>query len=137
MIVVDTNVVVSLLFDGPDSVLARRAWRRDREWVVPSLWRAEFLNVLVQAIRAGNIDEDAAHQSWNHASRLLGNRERAVDGLAVLRTASRFGITAYDAHFVSLAESLGIVLVTNDRKSLANKCPEATVVRLSSFAANS
>ena len=134
MIVVDTNVIVALLLDGPDSALARRAWKRDRDWLVPTLWRSEFLNVLWQAVRTGNLAEDAAIQAWSHASRLLVPRERPVDGAAVLRTALRFGITAYDAHFVALASALGVVLVTNDRKSLADRCPETMVVRLASFA---
>ena len=101
------------------------------------LWRAEFLNVLALAVRTGTLDEGSAQSAWAQASHLFTARERPVEGGAVLKTASRFGITAYDAQFVALAEALGVVLVTNDRRSLANRCPETAVVRLSSFATTS
>ena len=133
MIVVDTNIIVPLLIEAPATPLARKLWKRDRQWLVPVLWRSEFLNVLWLAVSSKVLREDSALDAWKRALRLFSTSERAVDGDHVLKTALKYGITAYDAHFVSLADKLGVKLVTNDKKSLSDKCPDALVVRLSSI----
>lgn len=85
------------------------------------------------AVRARKLREEQAFAVWRQATRLFAGAERPVDGDEILRAALKYGITAYDAHFVALAERLGDPLVTTDHKSLADKCPGTVVVRLSSF----
>ncbi len=134
MIVVDANVILASLIDSDVSHLARRAFRRDRVWVAPTLWRAEVLNALVTLIGKREMTRRDAEQVWRHADRWLEVKHREVDGLRVLRLAALYGISAYDAHYVALADALQVPLVTNDVKSLASKCPDSLVIRLTTFA---
>jgi predicted nucleic acid-binding protein len=119
VIVADTNLISYLLIQGERTAAARLAWQRDPGWLVPTLWRSEFLNVLWLSVRAGVLNEAEAHRVWEHASEHLGLGEREPDAVSVLRTALRDGITAYDAQFVCVAEELGLDLVTSDGKLLA------------------
>jgi predicted nucleic acid-binding protein len=118
VIVADTNLVAYLLIDGALTGQARRVWQRDPEWVVPPLWRSELLSVLATTVRAGVLTEDQAVRVWANAADVFGRREREPTGEAVLRTALRYRISAYDAQFVVVAEQLKVALVTADRKLL-------------------
>ena len=69
MIVVDPNVIAYLLIEGERTEEARRAWLRDRDWLVPPLWRSDYLNVLWVSVRAAVL-EPPTH-SW------LGSVRRA------------------------------------------------------------
>lgn len=135
MIVVDTNVLLALLGISESTPYARRAFKRDRAWAMPRLWRYEFANALTTLVRGRSMAQADAESIWREAFARFSPNEREVDTLHALRLASKFGITGYDAHFVALADELGVPLVTNDRRSLASKCPASLVVRLSSFAA--
>ena len=126
MIVADTNLVSYLLIAGERTDEARRVWRRDSAWMLPPLWRSEFLNVLALSVRAGVLGADQARASWRHAARLFRASEVEPEGAAVLDAALRRGISAYDAHFVVIAEELGARLVTNDRE-LLDSCPTQTI----------
>lgn len=119
MIVADTNLVSYLLIRGERTDAARLAWQRDPRWLVPTLWRSEFLNVLWLSARAGVLTEAEAPRTWERASESLALSEREPDAGSVLRIALRDGITAYDAHFVCVAQELGVPLVTSDAKLLA------------------
>lgn len=46
MRVLDTNVLASAFLLRPDSEQCRRVLAAERDWVVPPLWRSEFLSVL-------------------------------------------------------------------------------------------
>ena len=126
MIVADTNLVSYLLIEGERTEEARRAWQRDPAWILPPLWRSEFLNVLAVSVRASVLSAEQARATWRHAADLFRSRELEPEGPAVLDAAIRLGISAYDAHFVVVAESLGARLVTHDR-ALLDHCPHQTV----------
>lgn len=98
---------------------------------MPPLWRSELLNVLAVSVRASLLRADQARASGRHAANLFHSIEPAAS--AVLDTADRLGISAYDAHFIVVAEQLGAKLVTNDRE-LLDRCPELTA-SMASFAA--
>ena len=116
MIVADTNLVAYLLIEGEQTSGARRVWTKDPRWVLPPLWRSEFLNVLMLSVLASVLDEDQAILAWRRATGLFSRSEQEPGGEQVLQTALRYGISAYDAHFVVLAEKLNLTLVTADRK---------------------
>ncbi|HJW96063.1 MAG TPA: type II toxin-antitoxin system VapC family toxin [Thermoanaerobaculia bacterium] len=126
MIVADTNLVSHLLFDAPESSLARAVWFRDRTWRLPALWRSEFLNVLAKSMRAGLMEGDEAHEWWHRAHWMFSGNEIVVDGDAVLDLAAARRITAYDAHFVAAALKLNVPLLTVDRGLLA-ACPDVAL----------
>ena len=126
MIVADTNLVSYLLIEGEHTETARAVRAREPFWLVPPLWRSEFLNVLAVAVRHKILDEAQAFHAWRAAVLLLGGSEREPGGEAVLSIAIRNGISAYDAHFVALAQASSCVLVTGDRK-LQRTCRDVAI----------
>jgi len=58
-----------------------------------------------------------------NAAGLLSHNVRGCDRTTVLHTAEASGLTAYDAYYVTLARSLGVVLVTEDGRIKKN-CPD-------------
>jgi predicted nucleic acid-binding protein len=132
VIVVDTNVVAYLLIEGDKTPAARVVWQRDPAWRLPPLWRSEFLNVLATSVRADVLDAAQARDAWQRASVLLARSEVEPGAEAVLSLAIAHGLSAYDAHFVAVAESLGVTLVTEDRRILAARADVA--VSMAAFA---
>ena len=114
MIVVDTNVVVHLITDGPDSADASALFEEDDEWASPRILMSEFRNVLVGMVRSAAITSDRAKVMSDRAAAILGDRITPVDSAHVLDVAIECGLTAYDAEFVAVARTLGVPLVTLD-----------------------
>ena len=120
MIVADTNLIAYLLIDGEHTEAARKVWAKDPDWRVPPLWRSEFLNVLRTAVVSRVISEEQAFDTWHHAVGIFGGMEFSPSGEKVLEAAFKYGISAYDAHFVAVALELGARLVTGDKKIVRN-----------------
>ncbi len=118
MIVVDTNVTAYLYLPSEYTELAERLLRQDPDWVVPTLWRSEFRNVLALYLRKQLLRFDRAYAIQREAEALLAGREYELDSYDVLRLAEASGCSAYDCEFVALAGKLGVRLVTMDRKVL-------------------
>lgn len=118
MIVVDTNVLVCLLLEGPGTEQALSVCRRDSEWAAPPLWQSEFRNVLARRVRKGVLPFDEALDLFQDAERIIADREMAVTTGAVLDLVTRSGCTAYDCEFVALAQSQAVPLVTADAQIL-------------------
>lgn len=121
MIVADTNLVSYLLIEGERTAEVRQVWSADPDWILPSLWRSEFLNVLTTAHRAGVLSRDQAMLAWERAVSLFDGHEADPVGERVLLIAIEKHISAYDAQFVAIAEELGVPLVTADVR-LATRC---------------
>jgi predicted nucleic acid-binding protein len=126
VIVADTNLVAYLLIEGDRTDLARRVRAVDGEWVLPTLWRSEFLNVLATAVRAQVLDRSSASRAWQLALGTFSGAEHEPAGEAVLTVAIDKRLTAYDAQFVVTAIDLGVPLVTADRRILS-AAPELAV----------
>ena len=114
MIVVDTNVVVHLITDSPDTADASALFEEDGEWAAPRILMSEFRNVLVGMVRRGAITLDRARVMSDRAAAILSDRITPVDSAHVLDVAMECRLTAYDAEFVALARTLGVPLVTLD-----------------------
>jgi predicted nucleic acid-binding protein len=127
MIVADTNLVSYLLIDGEHTGHARRVWKKDAKWILPSLWRSEYLSVLTTAVRADVLRREQALTAWHTGIRLFGGAEHDPDGVSVLETALIYGISSYDAHFVVVAKDLNVRLVTGDR-ALQKACSSIAVL---------
>ena len=121
------------LIEGDKTVLAQGVARKDPNWVVPSLWRHEFLNVLATCTRGNVFDAHQAEGLWHRALDLLVRSEQAVDGGAALALAVEHSITAYDAQYIALARGLGTQCVTEDRR-LVRTFPD-TAILMASFCA--
>lgn len=129
MIVVDASVLANVVGDdGADGALARDAIRGD-ELAVPDLVDVEVVSVL--------------RRRWLGKTMSARRFAKAVDDLAAL-PADRFpalplmrrayelraNVSAYDAAYVALAEELGCILLTADRRLAAApgpRCPMTVV----------
>ena len=111
MIVVDASAALSALFnDGP----ARRAIATD-QLHVPYLIDSEVANGLRRAAALGRVDPKAARnvlETW----RRLGLHRYSTHPFLGRIWQLRDNLTAYDAGYVALAESLKCHLVTADTK---------------------
>lgn len=118
MIVVDTNVLVYLHVKGTETEQAREVYRKDPHWFAPRLWRSEFLNALALYVRKGSLNMERALDALHRAERMMQRRQLDVSSDAVLRLATDSGCSAYDCEYVSLAQTLGVPLVTSDGELL-------------------
>jgi predicted nucleic acid-binding protein len=126
VIVADTNLVAYLLIEGEKTELARSVWGHDAQWMMPALWRSEFLNVLATSTRARVLTSNEAHEIWHLALTLFSSHEVQTAGDAVLDVAAERLISAYDAQFVVAALELEVPLVTSDRR-LLDACPDLAI----------
>jgi predicted nucleic acid-binding protein len=118
VIVVDVNVVAYYFIEGEKTRLARELMQRDPDWRLPPLWRHEYLNVLATYARQGGATLEQVRGLWRRALELLGAREQSADHETALALAINHPISAYDGQYVALAQQLGVVFVTQDRRLL-------------------
>jgi predicted nucleic acid-binding protein len=114
-LVVDASVVVAALADsGPDGRWAEAVLASD-DLVSPHLMPAEAANILRRAELSGEISKETA--SLAHAD-LLALRIVLFpyEPFAARVWALRAKVTAYDAWYVALAETIGAKLATLDAK---------------------
>ena len=126
MIVADTNLVAYLFIEGDQTSTARGVWVRDSEWMLPTIWRSEFLNVLTTAVRARVLTLEQAHDTWRVALAIFADSEVETSGDDVLRVAADRVLSADDAQFVAAAQELGVRLVTSDKRML-KACPDLAI----------
>jgi predicted nucleic acid-binding protein len=114
-LVVDASVVVAALVDaGPDGAWAETQLASG-QLLAPHLMPAEVANILRRAGLAGDISADVA--SMAHADLLdLPVELVAYEPVAPRVWELRGTLTAYDAWYVALAESLDLPLATLDRR---------------------
>lgn len=85
--------------------------------VVPALWHTELANALVVGERRKRIDDPAIDAFLGLMRDLLIETDQPRHGFgmgAVIATARRHGLTAYDATYLELAQRRGIPLATCD-----------------------
>jgi predicted nucleic acid-binding protein len=114
-LVVDASLVVAALVDsGPDGEWASQEVAR-QPLAAPHLLLAEVANILRRATLARQITEESAAVA--HADLLELRVELfAYEPVAARVWDLRSTVTAYDAWYVALAESLDAPLATLDRK---------------------
>lgn len=122
--VVDTNVLAYyLLRTDPFFDETRAFWRNAEEAWAPDSWRAEFLNVLWLACRAGALDAIQAEKTLFLAERLV---TKTVSSRQFANSALHLAMVhqhpAYATLFVALAMREDVPLVTWDR-GLLTKFP--------------
>lgn len=118
MIVADSNIVVYLVFSTTDTGIAEEVWRRDREWVVPSLFFSEVMSAFGIAHRRRLCTFDEAAAAIERAAGVVIGSSRPVSARTVLELSRDSGCTTYDCEYVALAIALGVPLVTADRAVL-------------------
>jgi predicted nucleic acid-binding protein len=125
VIVVDTNVIAYLYLPSEHTAHAEALLARDPEWVLPTLWRSEFRNVLTGYLRRGHLTLAQAVAIQTEAEALVDGCEYDVASGRVLALAHESTCSAYDCEFIALAQQLGVRLVTVDRK-LRQAFPQTT-----------
>jgi predicted nucleic acid-binding protein len=118
VIVVDTNVVAFLYLPGDHTERAEALLEQDADWAAPMLWRSELRNILAGYMRRKALTFEAARELQMEAESLLAGAEHEVDSRLVLELVRDSDCSAYDCEFVALARSLGVKLVTEDKKLL-------------------
>ena len=116
MIVADANVIAYWLIEGEFTSLARRLYDREPIWVVPALCRHELANVIANYVKHGAMVVADVPLLWRNLESLVDGREYDIDFCEVIALAVNKGISAYDAQYLYLANSLGVPLVTQDKK---------------------
>jgi predicted nucleic acid-binding protein len=116
MIVVDVNVIAYRFIQGEKSALACRVQEQDPEWIVPGLWRHEFLNVLATTTRTAIFTAAEAFAVWQSAQQTLANSQRPVNYQRALACAVDYKISAYDAQYITLARSLNCLCISEDAR---------------------
>jgi predicted nucleic acid-binding protein len=113
VIVVDASVLAPALADDGDDGDRARLRLRGEQLVAPELVDLEVLSTLRRAVRAGRLDERRSGQALDDLAALPLRR---VPHLPLLARAweLRDNLTAYDAAYVALAESLRALLLTAD-----------------------
>lgn len=114
-VVVDASVVVAALIDtGPNGTWAE-AVLGDGPLVAPHLLPAEVANILRRMSGSGKITSDVAalaHEDMLALTITMFPYEHVASRVWSLRS----NVTAYDAWYVALAESLDAPLATLDRR---------------------
>src|SRR2546422_5271298 len=116
MVLVDTNVLAYLLIQGDRTAAAQELRQRDPDWRSEALILVEFSNVLASSMAIRDLRLDTAQRLLSNAVNLLENKLARVAHADALAVASKFGTTAYDARFLTLAHQTGPKLVTDDRQ---------------------
>jgi predicted nucleic acid-binding protein len=126
VIVVDTNVLAYAVLPGERSATVQALADRDPHWVAPRLWRWELRNVLATTIRVRRLRLSDALAAFAAAEQLVEDVGVETSVEHCLRVAARGRVSAWDAEFVCVAETLGVSLVTADRR-LCQAFPECAV----------
>ncbi len=119
-IVVDASVSLKWALDDEEAVASAVTLRNvaldgQFQMVAPTLWMYELTNGLVTAVRRGRLSADVGLEALDL---LLTVGVRLADPQAadVYTTSSSYGIAAYDAAYLALADTLAAPLWTGDRR---------------------
>ncbi len=113
-IVVDASVVGAIAFNEPNELEAD-ALVKGFEVYAPFLLAFEMANIAVKKINRNPSDRLTIFNSLDTALRSAINWT-GVDFNKTLTLALETGLTAYDASYLYLAQTLGLPLATFDRK---------------------
>jgi predicted nucleic acid-binding protein len=116
VVLVDTNVVVYLLIEGPWTALAQELHQRDPDWRSEAFLLVEFSNVLASAIATRRLSLRVGQDLLAKVESLFHGKLARVDHQSVLSIAASYRISAYDARFLALANHLGHRLITEDER---------------------
>jgi predicted nucleic acid-binding protein len=116
MLLVDTNIIAPLYVRSARTDAVEELFARDAVWRTEPLALIELSNVLITYERSRYITAATARDCLNRAAAFLQPQLFRVSHQAALETALDYGVTAYDARFLALAEQLGIRLITEDAR---------------------
>jgi predicted nucleic acid-binding protein len=116
VVLVDTNVVAYLLIEGDHTAAAQRLRQRDSDWRSEAFVMVEFTNVLAASVAAKRMSLTLAQRFLLDAHSLFDGKLARLPHGPILATAAQYRVSAYDARFLTLAQHVGLRLVTEDAK---------------------
>ena len=126
MLVVDASCLAEVVLAGPDAEPVRERVESDPEQAAPHSVDAEVLAVVRRAHLRGALDQTAAHQAIEYLEFWPATR---VDHRPLLERAwqLRDSLSAPDALYVALAETLDATLFTLDQRLARAEGPRCRV----------
>jgi predicted nucleic acid-binding protein len=118
MIVSDTNLLVYLFVEGEYTEVAEEVLRKDSDWIVPNLWKHEFLSAVATLINNDEIEKNDAISILDEAESHFEDQVFPVSSRQVIELCENSGLSSYDCEFVALAMVMEIPLVTSDQEIL-------------------
>lgn len=135
MLVIDASAIVEALTTQPEEIPELVERLRGVEWMsAPFLIDYEVHNVLRKMVFRGDIDVELAEESREVFRSLRLSRHALTEEMSDRVWALRHNISAYDASYVALAETLGVPLVTTERR-LCEAVKDLVSVDVESYAA--
>lgn len=125
MLVVDTNIVASLLLQGPFTEQALALYAADPDWRSEAFVMTEWANVLATQIRLRELPLPDALDLLARGAVLLAEGLVEIPHEAALALAAQRDVSAYDARCLVVAQRLQTRLITEDAK-LRRKAPDLT-----------
>jgi predicted nucleic acid-binding protein len=125
MVLIDTNVAISLWVENNWTHAARRLLEKDWDWRTESFALIEFANVMATYVRTGLTSESEALARLDEAAIFLTPGLTVISHHRALVVAITYKVSVYDARFLVVAQELGIKLVTED-VALRRVAPELT-----------
>lgn len=125
MVVVDTNVLVSVLVRGPFTEQARALYAADPDWHSDAFVMIELANVLATQIKQRDMPLAHALDLLNRGGAVMEQGLVEVAHADALTLATQRGVSAYDARYLVVAQRLQTRLVTEDAR-LRNSAPDLT-----------
>lgn len=121
--IVDTSAAAAWAFQDEQTPQSRSFLKHVQrgDLVVPAIWPAEILNMLRVAERRARISHSEVSRFLRLVRQLnvqIDDPTRIVRTDAVIDTARRFNLTAYDACYLELAVRVHLPLVTRDAELL-------------------
>lgn len=124
-LVLDASVAAAWVLPDEDTSAADSILHRTAadSAVAPSLIWHELRNILLMAARRGRLTQEEVVPSLLRLRRLpIETVDVSASGdAALIGLASTYGLTAYDAAYLALAEDRGLPLATSD-KALRRAC---------------
>lgn len=125
MLLVDTNILVFAVLDGPQTAAARALQDKDPDWRSEQYALIELSNVLATVMRVRGLALTCAETVFASGRELIASSLVTVAELDAMRMAHARRVSAYDARFLVAAQYFGVPLVTEDAK-LRRAAPELT-----------
>ncbi len=126
MIVADTNLVAYLLISGEFTEAVEGVYAVDSEWIAPSSWRIEFLNVLTRYCRKKILTPVKAIEAYRRAETIITPPPMEASAEDIINLSDSSGASGYDCNFVILARMNRLPLVTFD-KGILTRFPDIAV----------
>ncbi|MFE3453410.1 type II toxin-antitoxin system VapC family toxin [Nonomuraea sp. NPDC059194] len=134
MLVIDASAMVEALTSEPADIPDLIARLRGAEWMsAPFLIDYEVHNVLRKMVFRGDISKDLAEESRLAFRSLRLSRHAMTESMSDRVWELRQNASAYDASYVALAETLGVPLVTTERR-LAEALRGRASIEIESYA---